>query len=81
MRKKVALSAPVTLRKETDLSLLHPLENLQNESFIPYWVEGRSNRPCLLFCEVLGIRDQLEFHIGIRETIGIHRDQVKGFAN
>lgn len=58
-----------------------PILYLQNKGFIPDRIKGGPDGSGLLLCEILWVRNQLEFHIRIRETIWIHRNQVQCFSN
>lgn len=56
----------VCLTKQADLKLIHDIRDVsQNEALIPSGVETTLDGLRLLLAFTLGIRDQLEFDIGV----------------
>lgn len=53
----------------------------QDEGLVPAGVEGGADGPGLLFGLVLRVRDELEFNVWVRQAVGVHRNQVSGFAH
>ena len=55
--------------------------NSQREGLSPLGVQRGADGFGFLFALVLGVRNKLQLHIGIGETIGVHWDEVPGLAN
>lgn len=56
-------------------------QSSQHEGLVPHGIQCGFHGLCLLFCQVPRVRDQLQFHVGIRQAIGVHRNEVPGLAN
>lgn len=53
----------------------------QIKGLVPFGVEVGADGFGLLLGLVFGVRDELELDVGIRQAVGVHRDQVSAFAH
>lgn len=53
----------------------------QIEGLVPSGVEVGADGFGLLLGLVFGVRGELELDVGVRQAVGIHRDQIFAFAH
>lgn len=62
-------------------NLQRPLNDSQGEALVPHGVECGADGLGLLLAVALGVRNQFEFNIGVRQAVWIHGHQVASFAH